>query len=1065
MQVCSSCGGELSDQFRFCGFCGFPLETSALVKDSRKTVTIVFCDLKGSTNLGEVLDSESLRELMSRYFDRMSHILEGHGGTVEKFIGDAIMAVFGLRIVHEDDALRAVRAAAEMRGALAEVNEEVARGWGVTLTNRIGVNTGEVVAGEPVRGQRLVVGDAVNVAARLEQAAPPNEVLIGPVTHKLVRDHVEVEAVEPLELKGKSERVPAYRLVSVARTDGPVRKRERPMVGRDAELAHLRGALGEAAAGRLVRMVTVLGQPGVGKSTLMAELREASGDDATFISGRCLPYGRGITFWPLLELVQEAADIIESDSPAEAHAKLAELAGDDEVVERVASVLGLSPAQFPVDETFWGTRKLLESMAARKPLVVVFEDIHWAELTFLDLIEHLLRSGDGPMLLVCLARQELLDLREEWGEDPGATSMTLEPLSDNDIARVVETVLGEGNVPEVVRARIVESAGGNPLFVEQMLSMMIDDGLLRQEEGVWSPVVDLEQVDVPPSVQALLAARVDRLQSEERQVIEPASVIGVEFPQSAVEELVDEALRPAVGLRLSSIAARQLIRRDPTTLADDAYRFDHILIRDAAYGRLLKRERAEFHERFADWGERTNREREREGEFEEIIGYHLEQAATYLAELGPLDARGQRIAEGGAIRLAAAGRRALGRGDMPAAANLLRRAVQLLPRSDATRLDLLPELGEALLEIGEFAAAEVFLDEAIECAAANEDARLHARASLMRLLLRAHSSPPEHWSGQLERDAQEIMDVLEEAKDNANLAAAATLVALAHGAAGRYGESADLSARAIEYATLAGDERQRSKAACHYAQVATYGPTPVAEALDRCEELLAQTKGDRRTEGIVSGLLGRLHAMQGNFDHARMLYARGHAVLQDMGRSVVAASTSMDSGSVEMLAGDPSAAERELRRDYAELEQMGEKVLLSTIAGELARAVYAQGGYDEAHRLSVRAQRLAADEDVLSQALWRMVRAKVLAQRGTIAEAKRFALKAVELLQPTGDLVSQAEALMDLAEVLEQAGEVEDAQRALADACVLFDRKGAIVSRDRAEQRLSGSASSRLPAP
>jgi class 3 adenylate cyclase/tetratricopeptide (TPR) repeat protein len=1058
VQICSSCGGELSDQFRFCGFCGFPLETSALIKDSRKTVTIVFCDLKGSTNLGEVLDSESLRELMSRYFDRMSHILEGHGGAVEKFIGDAIMAVFGLRKVHEDDALRAVRAAAEMRSALAEVNEEVARGWGVTLTNRIGVNTGEVVAGEPVRGQRLVVGDAVNVAARLEQAAPPNEVLIGPVTHKLVRDHVEVEPVEPLELKGKSERVPAYRLISVARTDGPVRKRERPMVGRAAELAHLRGALSEAAAGRLVRMVTVLGQPGVGKSTLMAELRETAGDEATFISGRCLPYGRGITFWPLLELVQEAADIIESDSPAEAHAKLAELAGDDEVVERVASVLGLSPAQFPVDEAFWGTRKLLESMAARKPLVVVFEDIHWAELTFLDLIEHLLRSGDGPMLLVCLARQELLDLREEWGQDPGATSMTLEPLSDNDIARVVETVLGEGNVPEVVRARIVESAGGNPLFVEQMLSMMIDDGLLRQEEGVWSPVVDLEQVDVPPSVQALLAARVDRLQSEERQVIEPASVIGVEFPQSAVEELVAEALRPAVGVRLSSIAARQLIHPAPTALAEDAYRFDHILIRDAAYGRLLKRERAEFHERFADWAVRTKREREREGEFEEIIGYHLEQAATYLAELGPLDARGQRIAEGGAFRLAAAGRRALGRGDMPASANLFRRAVQLLPRADARRLDLLPELGEALLETGEFAAAEVFLDEAIECAAANDDARLHARASLMRLLLRAHSSAPEHWSGQLEHDARAIMDVLDEAKDNANLAAAATLVALAHGAAGRYGDSADLSARAIEYATLAGDERQRSKAACHYAQVATYGPTPVAEALERCEELLARANGDRRTEGIVSGLLARLHAMQGNFDHARVLYARGRAVLQDMGRSVVAASTSMDSGSVEMLAGEPSAAERELRRDYAELEEMGEKVLLSTIAGELARAVYAQGGYDEAHRLSVRAQRLAADEDVLSQALWRMVRAKVLAQRGTISEAKRFALKAVELLQPTGDLVSQAEALMDLAEVLEQAGEVEDAQRALADACVLFDRKGDIVSSGRAEARLSALA-------
>src|SRR5829696_8523966 len=404
VQICSFCGGELPKRFRFCGFCGSPLETGTFVKEARKTVTVVFCDLKGSTNLGEALDSESLRELMSRYFERMSAILESHGGTVEKFIGDAIMAVFGLREVHEDDALRAVRAAAEMKLALSDLSGELARRWGVTLENRIGINTGEVVAGEPVRGQRLVTGDAVNVAARLEQAAPPNEVLIGPLTHQLVRDDVEVEPVEPLELKGKSERVPAYRLVSLARTEGPVRKRERPIVGRDAELAHLLGAHREAAAGGLVRMVTVLGQPGVGKSTLMAELREAVGEDATFISGRCLPYGRGITFWPLLEIVQEAADISEADSPDEARAKLAELVGDDdEVAERVASVLAMSKAEFPLDETFWGARKLLERMAARKPLVVVFEDIHWAELTFLDLIEHVLGSGDGPMLLVCLA--------------------------------------------------------------------------------------------------------------------------------------------------------------------------------------------------------------------------------------------------------------------------------------------------------------------------------------------------------------------------------------------------------------------------------------------------------------------------------------------------------------------------------------------------------------------------------------------------------------------------------------------------------------------------------------
>jgi tetratricopeptide (TPR) repeat protein len=384
--------------------------------------------------------------------------------------------------------------------------------------------------------------------------------------------------------------------------------------------------------------------------------------------------------------------------------------------------------------------------------------------------------------------------------------------------------------------------------------------------------------------------------------------------------------------------------------------------------------------------------------------------------------------------------------------------VQLLPRNDALRLDLLPELGEAMLEIGEFASAEVFLDEARECAGAHDDVLLEARAGLVRLLLSTHSSPPEQWSGQLAGDAEEIMRVLEDAQDNANLAAAARLVAVAHGNAGRYEDSADMAARAIEYATLAGDERQRSKAACFYAQVATYGPTPVAEALRRCEEQLEQTTGDRRTQGIVTGLLARLHAMQANFEHARGLYTRGRAVLQDMGRSVAAASTSIDSCTVEMLAGDPAAAEGELRRDYAELEQMGEKGLLSTIAGELARTVYARGAYDEAHRLTVSAERLAADEDILSQALWRMVRAKVLAQRGTLPEAQLFARQAVELLRPTGDLVSQGEALMDLAEVLELAGDVREAEAALAEARGLFERKGDIASGGRARERLSALA-------
>jgi predicted ATPase/class 3 adenylate cyclase len=1056
VQTCSFCGGELPDEFRFCGYCGSALETAGpLLKEARKTVTVVFCDLKGSTNLGEALDSESLREVMSRYFERMSAILESHGGAIEKFIGDAIMAVFGLREVHEDDALRAVRAAAEMKLALVDLSAELARRWGVTLENRIGVNTGEVVAGEPIRGQRLVTGDAVNVAARLEQAAPPNEILIGELTYRLVEEDVDVVPVEPLSLKGKAERVPAYRLLSVSASEAQRRRASHPMVGRQAELRHLCSELELARAEGAPRMVTVLGQPGVGKSTLMAALEASAADEARIVRGRCMSYGRGITFWPLLEIIREAAAILEDDTTEEAREKLFVLAEDEAVAGTLASAIGLSEKQFAVEETFWAARRLLERLAAEQPLIVVLEDLHSAELTFLNLLVSVLRSGEAPMLLVCLARHELLDLREDWLEQPRASGLTLEPLSNEEIGEVIDGILGAGEMAGTVRERILESAGGNPLFVEQLLSMMIDDGVLVQEgDGRWSAVAGLRDLEVPPSIHALLAARLDRLKTEERWVLEPASVVGLEFPRGAIDELVEDDLKAQVGVRLSALVARELIHPAVTSLADEGYRFDHILVRDAAYGALLKRERAVLHERFATWAERTYEEHHRAAQLEEVLGYHYEQAVIYLQELGPLDARGQQLRSQAATRLAAAGRRALTRGDMTAAANLLRRAATLLPAQDSDRIALLPDLGEALTEAGEFVVAQVVLDEAVDGATAAKKLPLLARAELMRLLLKAHSSPPEEWSGQLESDAAAIVEVLEEAGDNAGVAAASRLLSVAYAAAGRMEESADVAARAIEHAALAGDERQRRIAASHYAQVATYGPTPVEEAIANCEEILDHTEGDMRTQGIVTGLLGRLEAMRGDFERARWLYNAGRAVLQEMGQSVAAASTSLDSCAVEMLAGSPAAAERELRRDYEVLSEMGEKVLLSTIVGELARAVYARGGYDEAEELSRTAEELAAEEDVVSQALWRTVRGKILAQRGDDRAARALAEEAVELLRPTGELVLQAEALLDLAEVLELSAGTAGARRALDDALALFERKGNVVSAAHTRERI-----------
>jgi predicted ATPase/class 3 adenylate cyclase len=1061
MQVCPNCGEENPDRFRLCGFCGTELAPSAPAPEVRKTVTVVFCDLKGSTRMGEILDNESLREVMARYFEEMKTVLVRHSGTPEKFIGDAVMAVFGLPRVHEDDALRAVRAAIDMQRELERLNDELERTWGVRLVSRTGVNTGEVVVGNPSAGQRLVVGDTVNVAARLEQAAGDMEILIGDLTYRLVRDSVEVAALDaPIELKGKAEPVPAYRLLSVGEDDGSDRRRDAPMVGREWELDLLAGEFRRMVDERACRMVTVLGDPGVGKSRLLREFLGSLPDEALALRGRCLPYGRGITFWPLVEAVREAAAIVETDTTEQAHAKLAAVvADDDEVSERVAAAVGLSQAQFPVAELIWGARRLFEILGRERPLVLVFEDIHWAETTFLDLVEHVNQSAGGaPILLLCLARHELTEIRPEWGKLGSSLVIHLEALSESQAALVVDNLLGTAGLAEEARERIVEAAAGNPLFVEQLLSMLMDEGLLHRENGHWVPVGDLESMSVPPSLDALLAARLDALGSEERSVVEAASVVGQVFQQNAVEELVEDAQRGQVENSLAGLVRKRLILPDPAAFeGEHGFRFQHILVRDAAYGRLLKRSRATLHERFVDWAERVNRERVRAGEYEEILGYHLEQAHRYLEELGPLDEHGRALGVRAADRLASTGRRAFARGDMPAAANLLRRAAGVLPEDDPARLALLPDLGEALMEVGEFAWAEVFLDEAIAAAEARSDPPLAAAASLMRLLVRSNYA--EGWSeDELVREAEEAIPIFEECEDDTLLAEAYRLLAWAHGTAGRYAASAEAARRGVEYARLAGDERQRTRAATLHAGACLYGPTPVGEAIGRCRQIIAEVDGDRRSEGLVLSILARLEAMHGHFERARALSAQARQTLGELGRSVVAFSTSLDSCGIEMLADDPAAAERHLRADYDELAEMGEKYLLSTVAGELCRALYAQGRYDEAEEFGREAEKLAAEDDVTSQSLWRSGQAKVLARRGEFDTALTLAREAVERVHATDAWVIEADALVDLAEVQRLAGRDSEAHASLQAALDLFSRKGNLVAAEKTARALAPAA-------
>jgi class 3 adenylate cyclase/tetratricopeptide (TPR) repeat protein len=1021
----------------------------------RKVVTIVFSDLKGSTAMGEKLDSESLREVMTRYFDAMRAELERHGGVVEKFIGDAVMAVFGLPVLHEDDALRAVRAAAGMQRALEELNEELDRHWGVRLANRTGVNTGQVISGDPTAGQRLVTGDAVNVAARLEQAADMNEVLLGELTYRLVRDYVDVVEVEPLELKGKSEPVPAFQLQSVREDAERPRRLDAPMVGREQEFATLGDAYAQAVDSGRCRLVTVVGEAGVGKSRLVEEFMRSAAAQATVLRGRCLPYGDGITFWPLAEAVRQAARIVERDSAAEARQKLCALLDDGDVVARVQSAIGLSEEPFPVQDVSWASRRLFETLATERPLVVVFDDVHWAEATFLELVEYVVANGEAPVLLLCSTRRELIERQPEWSTSERASRIELAPLSADDTSAVAEHLLGSAGLDENVRARIVEAAEGNPLFVEQLLSMLIDEGLIQFEDGCWRATGEVEHVAVPPTIQALLASRIDGLSRDERSVIEPAAVIGQLFVRDAVRHLTVETVGAAVGTHLSALTDKQFVQPDASRpVEEDAFRFHHILIRDTTYDGVLKRARATFHEQFVVWADGVNREGA--VEYEEILGYHLEQAHRYLSELGPLDEHGQSIGADAARRLASAGRRAFARGDVPAAANLFGRATAVLPEDTPTRLELLPEYGEALFQLGRFEDAQAVLTEAIALSEQAGDPTVAANASLVELLVRLRTGD-ENWQDLAAETITEAMAVFEQSGDDAGLSKAWRLLGWMHGTACHFGLTAEAYERALVCARTAGDIRQQTRAALGYAAAALYGPTPVDEAIERCELMMPVVSGDRQAEGVLSALLASLVAMNGSYERARELADHGRAMLEELDLGVEVASARLEAWRVEMFAGDAEAAERQLRPAYDYLVEVGEKFFLSTVSGLLGQTLYALERFDEAESVGRLSEELATEEDADAQALWRCIRAKLLARGGSFDEAEVLVREAIDVLEPTDAILFKFGALLDLAEIQRLAGSDGVTQTLLAARDLAAAKSSPVMART-AEQLLGSLA-------
>ena len=1013
--------------------------------ERRKTVTVLFCDVSGSTALGERLETEAVREVMLRYFDEMRMAIEHHSGTVEKFIGDAVVAVFGVPLAHEDDALRAVRAAAEMLGRLEALNDELESRFGSRIGLRIGINTGEVVAGDPGAGEAFVSGDTVNVAARLEQTAGTGEVLLGELTYRLVREAVTAEAVEALALKGKQKPVPAYRLVDVAADGGPPRAHAAgALVGRREELDALGRELAAAVAENACRLVTVLGEPGIGKSRLAREFLDSAEPQARVLTGRCLSYGEGITYWALGELVREAAGIGSDDAAAVARERIEALLAGTEEAEVVSALLvqalGLERGSGATGEIAWAARRLFEALARDRPLIVAIDDLHWAEQALLDLVEQLDELAHGPLLVIGLARPEALDARPRW---PGSI-LRLEPLPEADATRLIEELIGGAGLQEHVRERVLEAAAGVPLFVEELMAILVEDGLVRQApDGRWVGLGRLDEFAIPPTIDALLAERLDRLEERPRTLLEDGAVEGQLFHLGAVLALAAETERQAAPL-LDELVRRELVRPGSPSFVDEtAYRFRHILIRDAAYRSLPKRVRSELHELYAHWLE--EKVGGREIGYEEVLGYHFEQAHRYRAELGLSDgALGIRAGR----LLASAGRRALARSDMAAAEGLLSRAAELLPENDRERIASLLGLGIALREVGEFERAAEVNEEAVERALAAGLEAIAARGRLNAALLRLYTDPAG--TDDLVTAANEALPVFERLEDDVGLAQALWFIALSHWNRCRVSRAEEQLERALVHADRADDRHWRDHILAMRGLSTVSGPTPAEDALRRCAELLRRARAARSTEGLLTSYSGVLEAMCKRFDAGREKAARGTSLLEELGRRITAAGTCYFAARVELLADDPVRAEAIAREALDTLERLGETVNSAVMATLLAESLCRQERFDEAQAATEASERLAWPDDLHAQVGWRAARAQAYAGRGDARQGEELARGAIALLEGADDLDLRGDALFALGTTLSGS----ERRDAYAEAVALYEAKGNLASAERV-RRLS----------
>jgi class 3 adenylate cyclase len=1029
---CPACGRQLPGEFPFCPFCAAPLTADAeQVREVRKTVTAVFSDVVGSTQLGERLDPEVLRRVMTQYFEAMRDAVERHGGRVDKFIGDAVVAVFGVPQVHEDDALRAVRAATEMHSRLTALNETLLAGWGVELESRIGVSTGEVVVG----ADEALLGDVMNTAARLQSAAPPGAVLIGESTWRLVRDAVDVEALGALELKGKTEPVPAWRVMSVR---AETARRATPFLGRGRYMRMLDDALEDAIAARSGALVTILAPPGVGKSRLAEAFTAQVRERAMVLVGQTPSYGDGVTFAPLVELLSQAAGSPSGDAETIAAAlreRMTDQADGASVGDRLAQFLGVGESIGA--DTSWAVRRLLEVLAYERPLVVMLEDMHWAEPPMLDLIDGVVERVHAPVLFVCLARPELLERCPAWAAAKlHAVTTTLPPLSLEDARRISELLVGRG-APTTVVDQVCETAEGNPLYLEQLTAMLADQGLI--EDGRWVGPGDAS-IEIPASLQTLLAARLDRLDPTPRLVMERASIEGRRFRIAAAQALAAEVAPDDVDAAIAALDRSGLVQ--PEDEARGQWRFAHPLMHDAAYRGLSKGDRAGLHEQFADWLAVNDADRP---DVNESVARHLERALRLREELGARDDRSAALALRAGELFAAAGLRAFAAVDLIASRDLLSRAAMLLPTADPRRLDMLPSLGVTLSETGRPEETEALLSEAVEQSRAAGLERDALRATIQLLSNRTYCSPTTAEIDASVLEAERALNALDAMADDEGVAEAAIALEYLEIMRGRVANQHEWTIRALRHGLAAGRLRESAQAASDVVGSAVMGPLPFDQfAATANERLFIFAEPISSSAGHALLAIGALAAG----DNAEFIEheQRWREVIDRHGLGWLGAAHALEIANVETSVGKAEEAERRLNGARDVLAALGDIWWVSTLDSSLCAAVAAQDDQQRFLRLADAFDVTPPVADPQVRIRRQLFRARAFLLRGSAVEAETAARRGLELALPT-DLVSDhADALLTLAEALRARGLTEEEESARTNGIALLRAKGNLAA-------------------